>query len=74
MFLLRQQYGIDLDIALSEEQEEGPDVRGLAGWCRTAYETPQARAWAGALELMALVLVLTIAARVISSRAADRGS
>jgi phosphate transport system permease protein len=41
---------------------------------RSAFPAAQARAWAGALELMALVLVLTIAARVISSRARRRRS
>lgn len=35
---------------------------------RVAFEAGQVNAWAGALELIALVLVLTVAARVISAR------
>jgi phosphate transport system permease protein len=32
------------------------------------FDAAQARAWAGALELLAIVLIFTIAARVFSSR------
>ncbi len=36
---------------------------------RVPFEAAQARAWAGALELVALVLVLTVVARVLAARA-----
>ena len=39
---------------------------------RSAYSTAQERAWAGALVLIALVLVLTIAARFIATRRSVR--
>lgn len=39
---------------------------------RLPFEASQARAWAGALELVALVLILTLAARLISARSLYR--
>lgn len=41
---------------------------------RQPFEAAQARAWAGALQLVILVLLLTIAARAISSRGRTRRS
>jgi len=41
---------------------------------RQPFEAAQARAWAGALELVAVVLLLTIAARLIGRRSAYRGA
>ena len=40
---------------------------------RLPFEAAQQRAWAGALELVALVLLLTVAARLISGRNRARG-
>jgi phosphate transport system permease protein len=40
----------------------------IYGQARQPFEAAQARAWAGALELLIIVLVFTIAARVIASR------
>lgn len=40
---------------------------------RLPFEAAQQRAWAGALELVALVLILTVAARAISGRNRARG-
>jgi phosphate transport system permease protein len=37
----------------------------------TGFRTAQARAWAGALTLMLIVLILTVAARVIGRRASS---
>jgi phosphate transport system permease protein len=39
---------------------------------RGAFEAGQQRAWAGALELMALVLVLTVVARLLGARRGNR--
>ncbi len=39
---------------------------------RLPFEAAQARAWAGALELIAIVLLLTIIARYIASRSQVR--
>jgi len=41
---------------------------------RGPYEAAHARAWAGALELMLLVLILTIAARALSRRTTRNGN
>ncbi len=41
---------------------------------RGPYEAAHARAWAGALELMLLVLILTVVARVLSRRATRTGN
>jgi len=41
---------------------------------RGPYEAAHARAWAGALELMLLVLILTIVARALSRRATRNGN
>ena len=40
----------------------------LLSGARNPFEAGQARAWAGALQLLVMVLVLTLAARIISSR------
>ncbi len=44
----------------------------IYGEARSAYDAAHARAWAGALELMAFVLLFTLLARVISSRTTAR--
>jgi phosphate transport system permease protein len=68
--LLLTALGNDLFIQANPTQRMSTLSLQIFGNAVTGFQTAQARAWAGALTLILIVLVLTIAARLIGRRAA----
>lgn len=72
--LLLTALGNDLFMQTNPGQRMSTLSLQIFGNAITGYETAQARAWAGALTLIAIVLILTVLARVLGRRTQTRAS